>query len=241
MLRIKYFLLLLLLCVSSSLYALDKDQQDLPGLPSGAYDYLVYAVTWQPTFCLLNPAAPGCKAYRADFYTHGIWPYFLSTEQSANRHPSNCIQSPGCPAGSSCALLPGVIDALLKDTAFRKIVSAQPEGLMKHEWSKHGTCLGSDQRGYFTRFTQLKSAVKYDDEFKKHMGQSVSLDTLRAWFPDNVRFRCATHGGKHYFFEAFYLIDRQGAPDGRDAKLQIGEPCPLEAIWIPAPPSLDAR
>ncbi|WP_392421756.1 hypothetical protein [Edwardsiella piscicida] len=104
MLRIKYFLLLLLLCVSGSLYALDKDEQDLPGLPSGAYDYLVYAVTWQPTFCLLNPAAPGCKAYRADFYTHGIWPYFLSTEQSANRHPSNCIQSPGCPAGSSRAV-----------------------------------------------------------------------------------------------------------------------------------------
>ncbi|MDA6076996.1 hypothetical protein O0544_12580 [Edwardsiella anguillarum] len=174
--QIQYLLLLSLLCVSGSLYALDKDEQDLPGLPSGAYDYLVYAVTWQPTFCLLNPTAPGCKAYRADFYTHGIWPYFLSTERSANRHPSHCIQSPGCPTGSSCTLLPEVIDTLLQDTAFRKIVSAQPEGLMKHEWSKHGTCLGSGQREYFTRFTQLRSAVKYDDEFKS-IWDSPSLCT----------------------------------------------------------------
>lgn len=83
--------------------------------------------------------------------------------------------------------------------------------------------------------------MKYDDKFKKHMGQSVSLHTLRTWFPDNVRFRCTTHGDKHYFFEAFYLLDKHGMPDNRDTRLQIGEPCPLDAIWIPAPQSLDAR
>lgn len=223
--------------VSLCTHALDAGEESIEGAPSKTFDYLAYAVTWQPTFCIMKPTTAGCDKPNNVFYTHGIWPYFNSTDQSANRHPSFCTQSVGCDqTGAVCELSKTVQDQAQAqaDQDFSRIVTESPEYLMKHEWKKHGTCYGTSQIQYFEAFVNFRSAVDYRSEFNQSLGKSLHLDELKALFPSNTSFRCASHGGKQYLFEVFFLIDRQGQPYTKDQKLQIGEKCQSQEIHIPA-------
>ncbi|MHC8340516.1 ribonuclease T2 family protein [Pseudomonas sp. HLT2-19-2] len=221
--------------ISHYAHALDPGEESREGAPSANFDYLAYAVTWQPTFCLLKPATAGCNKPKNVFYTHGIWPYYNSTDQSANRHPSSCIKSAGCNQTEAVCELSTTVQAQAQaDNRFSKIVTESPEYLMKHEWQKHGTCYGTSQREYFEDFVKLRSAVNYSTEFNEYQGKSLDLEKLKALFPSNTSFRCASQGGKQYLFEVFFLINRQGQPYTQDKKLQIGEKCQLQETHIPA-------
>ncbi|TBN46883.1 ribonuclease [Pseudomonas sp. BGI-2] len=220
--------------ISLCAHALDPGEESMEAVPSAKFDYLAYAVTWQPTFCMLKPATAGCDKPKNLFYTHGIWAYYNSTDQSANRHPSFCTKSVGCDqTGAVCELSKTVQDQAMADKVFSKIVTESPEYLMKHEWKKHGTCYGTSQIQYFEDFVNLRSAVKYNPDFTQFQGKSLDLDSLKALFPPNTSFRCVSQGGKQYLFEVFYLIDRQGQPYTEDQKLQIGEKCQSRDIHIP--------
>ncbi|HCF3047438.1 hypothetical protein U6010_11155 [Pseudomonas aeruginosa] len=219
--------------LTASAFALDPGEQDMAGQKSGTYDYLVYAVTWQPTFCLLNASNPGCKNYRADFYTHGIWPYFKTTEQTTNKHPSICISSPGCSEGEACNIDASTLSSTLKDPAYRKLVTSDPSGLMQHEWKKHGTCYGKNQTEYFNDYKNLRNVVHYKDTLTKHIGKTASLKAIQSWFPSNTSFRCASINGKQYLFEVFYLINKDGSPFHQEKSLQIGERCTQSQLTIP--------
>lgn len=183
-----------------SAHALDKGEQDISGAQSGTYDYLVYAVTWQPTFCMLNKKDSGCKAYRPDFYTHGVWPYFKSSSQTQNKHPSGFIASPGCAENDACDLSKKTLSSMLNDSEYRKIVTSAPEGLMQHEWKKHGTCYGEGQSEYFNEYKKLRRVVKYKNAFKMNIGKNLSMKEIQSWFPSNTSFRCVTVNGKQYLF-----------------------------------------
>jgi ribonuclease I len=223
-------------------HALDPGEESMEGAPSATFDYLAYAITWQPTFCLLKPTTAGCGKPNNVFYTHGIWAYYNSTDQSANRHPSFCTQSAGCDqTGAVCELSKTVQDQAMADKFFSKIVTESPEYLMKHEWKKHGTCYGANQTEYFRDFVKFRKAVNYSPNFNQFQGKSLKLDKLKALFPSNTSFRCASHGGKQYLFEVFFLIDRQGQPYTEDQKLQIGEKCQSRKIHIPVARSLSSR
>ncbi|MFJ7282186.1 hypothetical protein [Pseudomonas sp. NPDC099000] len=223
-------------------HALDPGEESWEGAPSAHFDYLVYAVTWQPTFCLLKPTIAGCNKPNNIFYTHGIWAYFNSTAQSANRHPSSCIQSAGCgQTESACELSNAVQEQVQADQHFSKIVTESPDSLMKHEWKKHGTCYGTSQTRYFEDFVKLRSAVNYNSDFNQFQGKSLDMDTLKKLFPPNASFRCASQGGKQYLYEVFFLIDRQGQPYTEDQKLQIGEKCQAREIHIPVASRLAPR
>jgi ribonuclease T2 len=220
--------------ISLCAHALDPGEESMEGAASAKFDYLVYAVTWQPTFCLLKPTVAGCNKPNNIFYTHGIWAYYNSTAQSANRHPSSCIQSAGCgQTEAACELSNAVQEQVQADQRFSEIVTESPEYLMKHEWKKHGTCYGTSQIQYFEDFVNLRSVVKYKQAFNKYQGKSLDMDTLKKLFPPNASFRCASQGGIQYLYEVFFLIDRQGRPYTEDQKLQIGEKCQARDIHIP--------
>jgi ribonuclease I len=215
-------------------HALDQGEESLEGAPSAQFDYRAYAVTWQPTFCLLNPTTAGCDKPKNVFNTHGIWPYYKSTDQSANRHPSFCTKSVGCDqAGAVCELTDKDQKQAQAYPDFSEMVTESPENLMKHEWKKHGTCYGTSQIQYFEDFVNLRSVVKYNQAFNQYQGKSLGLDNLKSLFPANTSFRCANHKGKQYLFEVFFLIDRQGQPYTEDRNLQIGEKCQSKEIHIP--------
>lgn len=215
-------------------YALDPGEFSHEGAPSKNFDYLAYAVTWQPTFCLLKPTTAGCDKPQNVFYTHGIWPYYNSTPDSANRHPSSCTASPGCEAEAACEISKPVQQQVLNLKGFSTIVATSPEGLMAHEWQKHGTCYGTDQQRYFEDFVNLRHVVEFEAKFNQYQGKSLSLEKLKALFPLNTSFRCTRQNGKQYLFEVFFLIDRQGQPYTHDKNLQIGGRCQPQETFIPS-------
>ncbi|MEO6677732.1 MAG: hypothetical protein ABIO21_10175 [Pseudomonas sp.] len=219
---------------SLTTYAVDPGEQSIEGAPSANYDYLAYAVTWQPTFCLLKPTTTGCEKPENVFYTHGIWPYYNSTQESANRHPSSCKKSAGCESDIACDMSKITQEQAQADDRFSAIVTESPEGLMAHEWQKHGTCYGTDQKQYFADFVKLRAAVNYNPDFNQYLGKSLDMGKLKAMFPSNTSFRCASQGGKQYLFEVFFLIDRQGEPYKQDPILQIGDKCESQETFIPA-------
>jgi len=75
--KILNFFLISSLLLSGSAFSRDKWEEEFLGAKSSKYDFLVYAVTWQPTFCLLNNKISSCENPKPIFTTHGIWPYFL--------------------------------------------------------------------------------------------------------------------------------------------------------------------
>ncbi len=222
------------------------------GAKSGEYSFLVYALTWQPTFCLLQNS-PGCKKDGDRFYVHGIWPYFSYQQQKNdgkdnsqlfyNYYPEKCIESLGCYDKShSCSLSIQSLTLLLENKKFRKTVTSSPNDLMIHEWRKHGTCYGSDQYGYFTDFYKLRDkVVQYNkNKFLLAIGKGVYFGDIKSWFPSNVRFRCAINNNKQYLYEILYLIDRDGNAFNDKSKklLQIGSPCEYKETVIPKMPNI---
>ncbi|WP_460043551.1 ribonuclease T2 family protein [Pseudomonas sp. S2_H01] len=225
---------------SATAFALDVNEET-PILESGAdhYDYLVYAMTWQPTYCLLN----ACKTTpRSEFYTHGIWPYLKTNPSSQNRHPDSCTQSIGCTQDTACALTEANIADAKAIPGFIQIVTDNPEGLMKHEWQKHGTCYGGSSLDYFKDFINLRTFATFDEHaFGALIGVEggTTLSDIQTLFPPNTSYRCATYKNEQYLFEVFYLLnkDRTGAPY-IDQGLQIGTACdPARKIVIPTAPS----
>lgn len=87
----------------------------------------------------------------------------------------------------------------------------------------------------------MRSAVEYKSDFNQFQGKSLDLDKLKSLFPENASFRCATHNGKQYLYEVFFLIDRQGQPYTEDKTLQIGGRCLEREIHIPVASSLAFR
>lgn len=233
--RARRSLLLLLLgtVVSPQLFAIDANEESLEQDQSGSYDFLVYAVTWQPTFCKFNPDSVSCIGVRNEFYTHGIWPYYKSRDSITNRHPSFCLNSPGCPRTGTCSIEESVLTQLMANEQLQKIINPAPTKMLRHEWEKHGTCSGKKQLDYFTDFINLRHVVKFDNKFLDHLGKETSFNSIKSWFPVNTAFRCKSSGAKQYLFEVFFLLDRNGLPYYGAPDLHIGEKCLESNIVIP--------
>ncbi|WP_339491243.1 hypothetical protein [Pseudomonas rhizophila] len=65
--------------ISNGTLALDANEE-ITSSDIG-FQYWVYSVTWQPSFCLLKPETAGCAQPPNKFLTHGIWPYNNSTAE----------------------------------------------------------------------------------------------------------------------------------------------------------------
>ncbi|EFA4879912.1 ribonuclease [Escherichia coli] len=228
------FLFISFLFLSGSVFSHDKWEEESIGAKSSEYDYLVYAVTWQPTLCMLNNDISSCINTKPIFTTHGIWPYFFSNSDFQNRHPSYCTDSIGCTSGKPCKIDSSVLSHMLNDTDFKNITTENPVPLMMHEWEKHGTCYGKGQHSYFSDFKLMREVVTYNDSFKEYIGKSIHFNELKSLFPKNTSFRCATKDGKQLLFEVHYLIDADGSEFHLEKNLQIGEPCKNSEVLIPS-------
>jgi ribonuclease T2 len=104
------------------------------GPKGGAYESLVLALAWSPTYCASSSGradreeCAGTKKY--GFIAHGLWPQF----------PRGSGASHGCT---------GEVTGLT-DKSVEKVTGIIPSHrLMAHEWEKHGTCFGADAATYF--------------------------------------------------------------------------------------------
>ncbi|HCV41173.1 MAG TPA: hypothetical protein DGQ94_21160 [Pseudomonas sp.] len=138
-------LLLLTTAWANSAVALDANEDAYVDAPPTRY--LVYAVTWQPTFCRMRPTTAGCAQPPQRFMTHGVWPYSEGIGDRTNRHPQFCTTSPACNK-EACAMGDEDMKAVLSNGPLRALVTREPEGMFAHEWKKHGTCAGKTMQSY---------------------------------------------------------------------------------------------
>lgn len=100
----------------------------------GQFDYYALALSWSPAFCATHSDPNQCATGRQlGFVLHGLWP------QYAKGYPADCSTQP----------LPE------QDRAKYAPLYPSPT-LIKHEWSKHGTCSGLAPAAYFELSAKLK-------------------------------------------------------------------------------------
>ena len=99
-------------------------------MPTGSatqpFDYYLLNLSWSPEFCFSHRTPPSAPSHPA-FVLHGLWP-----QNNDGTYPQNCSNAPG-PADPS------------------QYADIYPDpGLLRHEWSTHGTCSGLSPDDFFT-------------------------------------------------------------------------------------------
>jgi len=226
--------LLLLLALTRVPTALALDANEYAEVDAPPVTFRVYSVTWQPTYCLIQKEKANgrpCTEIPARFKTHGIWPYSNSEGTYTNRHPQNCTASQACNDKDVCSET--ALDtamARIKDNDRDRWLPENPDGMLRHEWKKHGTCSGKTMQAYFNDLINLRKTVVTVDEttraFEALIDHSTPFKEIRKVFPVNTAFRCYTDSdGKQNLHEVFYLIDGEGQPYLHEKNLQIGVQC----------------
>ncbi len=155
-----------------------------PTAQSAAFDFYVLALSWSPSYCAVEgPDAnrQQCEAEPARaFVVHGLWP------QNESGWPEFC------PLDEADRFVPA-------DLA-RSYLDIMPSvGLIGHQWRKHGSCTGLDQRGYLdaTRAAFERISIPSASEYVRE--GLADPDAVEASFiaanqglsPDTVAVTCA--------------------------------------------------
>ncbi|MEZ5403324.1 MAG: ribonuclease T2 [Bryobacteraceae bacterium] len=132
--------------ISTSLCAQSR-RDNARGVP-GRFDYYVLSLSWSPQHCS-TPAGDRdryqCAGSRQfGFVAHGLWPQF------ERGWPQFCTQDRGPDQATIDQMLPIMPSA----------------GLIRHEWSKHGSCSGLGVSQYFAKVRQAYQSVKIPPEYQ---------------------------------------------------------------------------
>jgi len=108
------------------------------------FDFYVLALSWSPSWCATNDrdgSTAQCSGRRPyTFIVHGLWP------QNERGWPEYCPSRE-----------PERVPQALARAMFDIIPSA---GLSGHEWRKHGSCSGLNQRAYFQTLRSAYQKVR---------------------------------------------------------------------------------
>jgi ribonuclease T2 len=138
-----------------------KSATDIP--VGTGFDFFVLALSWSPSYCASygdranRQQCDGSKSFR--FVVHGLWPQF------ERGYPSDC------PTDRSLT-----VPRVLSD-GMRDIMPAT--GLIRHQWTKHGTCTGLSQREYFAATRAAYEMISIPQQF-------LQVDSYRNVDPDSV-------------------------------------------------------
>ncbi|MFC4624175.1 ribonuclease T [Daeguia caeni] len=118
------------------------------GNAPGDFDFYVLALSWSPSHCATNggsrPDDLQCNARRPyGFIVHGLWP------QYERGYPENCAIGN---RRSGNSYVPRRIISSLSD-----IMPSQ--GLIIHEWRRHGSCSGLSPEDYFATLRRAYERV----------------------------------------------------------------------------------
>ncbi len=149
---------------------------------SGVFDFYVLALTWSPGYCA--SAEPGesplqCGSGRPfAFVLHGLWP------QYERGYPVNCPD----------------LHAPLPASLVRDQLDITPsEGLVRHEWRKHGTCTGLTPEAYFDLAREAYDSIEIPKRYhalETYLGttpraiEEAFISANPALDPDGVSIRC---------------------------------------------------
>ncbi len=194
---------------------------------------LILAASWQNAFCTFSSRSPECRALDPDdaaaerFSLHGLWPQPMANSYCGVSNRDRADSKDG-----DWRDLPRL--DLTADTRARltELMPGIRSHLQRHEWTKHGTCYGTDADTYF------------DDSLD--LMEQLNASSVRALFANNRGNRLRASEVRDAFNRAFgrgtgdrlRLICR----DGLITELRIslrgapGTPADLRD-WLSAAPS----
>ncbi|WPX96274.1 ribonuclease T2 family protein [Candidatus Bandiella euplotis] len=175
---------------------------------SGKFDYYVFAQAWYPTFCKGRPKG-GCddlsNYMKTDLAPHGLWPN-LESKNHTTSYNTSCVKSPGCRDDYTCTM-----DAeTIGPEVLAKIQNMMPTSLMNHEWKKHGTCTGLNQKEYFETILTLQNSHATPDFIKYNIGEYVTFNNIAQAFGGEkmVNIICKRKNKKQYLVEVHHFLDK---------------------------------
>jgi ribonuclease T2 len=135
----------------------------------GDFDYYVASLSWSPTYCIAHANDTGQCGRGYGFVLHGLWP-----QRMAGGWPQDCPAS----------------DAPSASVVARALPFMPSEKLIRHEWSKHGTCSGLSAEQYFASADRVFSSVKIPAQLEqpKSTLALTSDDVLNAFRAANPTF-----------------------------------------------------
>jgi ribonuclease T2 len=140
-----------------------------PANKPGVFDYYVLSLSWSPEHCASHNDSPQCdQGRRFAFIVHGLWPQF------ERGYPQNCPGSSQVP-----------------ETVAKQAMQIMPSRqLIRHEWTKHGTCSGLGVKEYFQKLEDAYVLVKIPQDFKQPLKrvQTTAADLKRKFVRDNPGF-----------------------------------------------------
>ncbi len=152
----------------------------------GTFDFYVLALSWSPSYCA--SVGPGRSPLQCDsglsfgFILHGLWP------QHEEGYPAHCQSAEAKP---SQRLVSSLLDIM------------PSEGLVRHQWRKHGQCSGLSAEDFFALSREVFEAVvipeAYQDPDRRIQAPSWELEAaflaanpdLRA---DMISLVCSAQG-----------------------------------------------
>jgi ribonuclease T2 len=178
----KKIIVTVLLCFCLVLAALAKKHKRATPSGSNQFDYYLLSLSWAPNYCAEHPSdhSRECTAHTA-FVLHGLWP------QSENGAPPMDCGEAAPPSNET-------VDRMLNFMPSR--------GLIRHEWSKHGTCSGLPADIYFRNVERAYSSVRVPEVYRSLSHDAkVKLRELEQTFASENHapaeaFRTSCHEGE---------------------------------------------
>ena len=147
---------------------------------------LILAASWQNAFCEYSRRRPECRALDANdaaaqrFSLHGLWPQPIGNAycgaSARDRADSRDGRWRDLPRVELTRATRGRLDALMPGTR---------SYLQRHQWTKHGTCYGTDPETYFDDALELIEQLNASPVralFADSIGQHLSASEIRAAF-----------------------------------------------------------
>jgi ribonuclease T2 len=169
---------------------------------AGKFDYYLLTLSWSPAYCATTGDGrndPQCAPERKfAFVLHGLWPQYARST-NGSMWPQYCSSEPG-----------------LRDP--KTILDIMPSpNLIRHEWTRHGTCSGLDAEGYFSTARKAMQSIRIPPRFaapKEYMNPSpgeVTQEFLKAnpgLTEDGISIGCSSN----YLSEVRICLDRNLKP-----------------------------
>jgi ribonuclease T2 len=183
----------------------------------GRFDYYVLSLSWSPEYCAGPAAARNSEqcgeGRRYGFVVHGLWP------QYERGWPQDCAAANPVDAAIVARMLP--------------LMPA--EGLIQHQWRKHGTCSGLDAASYFEWTEKAFRRFQIPADFRQPLKQvEMPAESVRqkllAANPSYPRgsIKLACRG--RYLSEARICLTRNLEP--RACSASVRDSCPASNIIL---------
>ncbi len=197
----------------------------------------VLAVNWQPAFCETASRATECRNQRENsfeathFTLHGLWPQPRSKEYCGVPERDIWASRDG-----RWRDLPMLDLTIAQRRDLDEVMPGSQSGLDRHEWTRHGTCYGTDQRDYFGDSLDLMLALNTSQVaalFASNIGKRITLDQIRNAFDasfgtgsgERVAMSCVRDGNRTLISELrINLTGEITGPDDFSALILAANP-----------------